>query len=60
MEDGWIEWRGGECPLPNGASHEVRLRCGRVVKDDEPETWLWFHSGNHDDIVAYRIINSKE
>jgi hypothetical protein len=54
----WIEWAGGECPLPKGAAHEVRLRNGTIEWDDEPETWRWRHRNNSTDIIAYRVVQS--
>ena len=64
--DGWIPWAGGECPLPSGAEHFVRLRCGNEYgPDDDPEGWRWDHRDNAgdnagdsegDDIIAYRIV----
>jgi hypothetical protein len=54
-EDPWIEWSGGECPLPKGALHEVRLRNGMVRRDGDPEGWRWGHLDCDTDIIAYRI-----
>lgn len=54
-KDGWIEWKGGECPVPEGVRVEVvfrdfygDMRC--------PETFRWGHKGDGSDIIAYRII----
>src|SRR5690554_4658177 len=48
--DGWIEWNGGECPLPDGVPHEVQIR------DSRPQTWRWDNGDSDGDIIAYRPI----
>lgn len=59
--DGWIEWRGGECPLPDGAIHDVKFRDGVKVDEHEPpESWYWHHKGENSDIIAYRPILDDE
>jgi hypothetical protein len=50
----WIEWDGGECPIPCGVTHQVKHRDGEVVEDVEPDTWEWGHLGMDGDIIAYR------
>lgn len=50
----WIEWNGGECPLPDGTIHEVEYRDGEKCKDDLPETSYWGIDGDDCDIIAYR------
>lgn len=57
LEDGWIKWEGGDCPLPNGVDHEVRFRNGDVTYDDRPETWNWQHDSSLYDIIAYRLVS---
>lgn len=47
----WIEWNGGECPLPDGTVHQVRFRNGSADEGRQPETWHW----NHDDCISYII-----
>lgn len=54
--DGWIEWRGGECPLPAGTIHEVKFRSGEVVQCDNPTTWAWGAGNNGCHISAYRVV----
>jgi len=54
-DDGWVEWRGGECPIANDTDTWVRLR-----DDSESEMCLaggfqWAHLGDDTDIVAYKI-----
>ena len=59
QETGWIEWQGGECPVPQWVRTERRLRGGYSSR-------LHANGGHWDrgsversgDIVAYRIIPS--
>lgn len=50
----WIEWKGGECPVPSRTPVEVRFRSGGVFKD-AASGWRWDHTGQGGDLVAYRI-----
>jgi hypothetical protein len=59
--DDWIEWKGGECPVPGKTMVEVRFRAGD--QETKPAaTWAlcWNHDGWDEDIVAYRTIRSDE
>ncbi len=56
--DGWIEWCGGKCPLADDTKHEVRFRDGSTAIDPWPQTWIWSHKGDNDDIIAYRVVPS--
>ena len=54
---GWIPWRGGECPVPEGVACWVRLRDGLADICHTPERLFWgrgIDEDNEDDIVAYR------
>lgn len=55
LNDGWIEWAGGECPVPSAKSVEVEFVNGTKGKDF-PKWWVWYHNGEDDDIIAYRVI----
>lgn len=71
-EGEWIEWGGGECPVPKGTLVDVRLRDGSAElsayawgqKDDVPREFkasyagwaFWLNEGDVSDIIAYRII----
>jgi hypothetical protein len=58
--DGWITWGGGECPLEDGAPHQVRFMEGSVSPvERSPFDWDWSHTGYDSDIVAYRVINAQ-
>lgn len=55
--DGSIEWRGGECPVENGALVEFELRDGD--KATALSTVLdWTHENRSDDIIAYRVVEN--
>ncbi|WP_314412102.1 hypothetical protein [Pantoea septica] len=57
--DDWVEWKGGECPVADGlAVTEVKFRSGDVVKAFA-DTWWWGHSGDEDDIIAYRVVEQE-
>ncbi|MDV4166215.1 hypothetical protein R1538_34765 [Rhizobium leguminosarum] len=64
----WIEWAGGECPVPLTALVDVRYADGHeeffveaelLARDchGEPDDW-WKHEGHPtENIIAYRVIN---
>lgn len=54
-DDGWIEWKGGECPVARDVEVDVEFRNG-VRRQGPAGGWFW----NHDragllDIVRYRL-----
>lgn len=53
----WIEWEGGECPVPGDTLVEVRTRTGRVGRDAAKAFW-WDHWDETSDIVAYRVASA--
>lgn len=64
----WIEWTGGECPVPEDTHIEARMR-GTFIKDGRPvhrgfktsqptEFHHWLDTGQESDIIAYRIITA--
>ena len=61
-DDGWIEWHGGECPVPAGALVYVRFRNGVVggLSGERVREYGWDHEGAVYDIVAYRISKPAE
>lgn len=57
--DGWIEWRGGECPVADFLKVEYQLRGG--AKGSESAKILeWQHEGGRHDIIAYRLRKPQE
>ncbi len=53
-DDGWIEWKGGECPVERGDVIDVRYRDGMALSGNGAG-WDWQSRGEHE-IVAYRIV----
>lgn len=56
----WIDWLGGEMPVPPGTTVEVKYRDGGSGFDkagrDGGLAESWSHDGNGADIVAYRVV----
>lgn len=59
MADNWIEWNGGECPVPADALVEVKLRDTKIQGPwrGHADAWVWGHTDEDDDIVAYRVVS---
>ena len=60
-DDGWIEWRGGECPIPDRTPVEVKFRNGKTNPNHNAEAWGWQSCPElpmDHDIVAYRIVRN--
>lgn len=59
-EPEWIDWHGGECPVPAGTWVEVRLRAG-VTDIDAADNYSWWQTGGaapwH--VIAYRILGEQ-
>lgn len=51
--DGWVPWTGE--PVPPDTLVEYRLRDGRQATNTA-DALFWQHDGNHDDIIAYRVL----
>jgi len=56
----WIEWTGGECPVPHVDRIDVKLRNGFEILDADRKGWDWneghsFESDSGFAIVAYRV-----
>ena len=58
----WIEWAGGECPVPSHSMIEVRCRNGTESLQDTAENFdfHWHHLPHGLDIIAYRMVKEKE
>jgi len=53
----WVEWAGGKQPV--GDMQEVEFQRRDGVTDTANAGWFdWGHNGDHDDVVAYRIVRS--
>lgn len=66
-ESDWIEWGGGECPVPKGTPVMIRLRDGKeygpfpalhlnTELDVDAAGAFWRNDGYMVDIIAYRIV----
>ena len=55
--DGWIEWRGGKCPVDSDAIVEVKYRKPNPYQynNDRAGDFTWSHDGFDGDIIAYRV-----
>lgn len=68
--DGWIEWGGGECPVPRGTLVDVRYRDGRqlnalsandgTLNPRDASFVFWRNGGSEKDIIAYRLHKTNE
>lgn len=70
--EGWIEWGGGECPVPRGTLVDVKYLCGDVnrhIKAGELDSSgsidtafavRWSKLGAEYDIIAYRLHQPEE
>lgn len=58
LGDGWIQWNGGECPVPARTRVDIRFRRGGNESNRIAEALEWEHGklGWWWDIVAYRIV----
>lgn len=54
----WIEWNGGEMPVPSGTKIEVRHSDGDefITQAGGRGAARWRHIGTEEDIVAYKIL----
>lgn len=65
MEDGWVEWGGGDtCPIPRGALFHFRMADGEVAGPVEATALDWRHvrsTGGLEPwcIIAYRIVRQN-
>lgn len=53
---GWIQWEGGECPVPDGTAVEVEWRDGGThICDSKYLYWHWDEDSPETDILRYRV-----
>ncbi len=59
IEGEWIEWNGGECPVPPNQLVDIRFggRWADRLRQD-PLNWVWEHNAAPLDIIAYRVVSS--
>ena len=71
--DGWIEWKGGECPVDVGTIVDVKhrdgdigIRCHAGMSSSEPDgeghatAEDWSHLDEGGDIIAYRLHKPEQ
>lgn len=52
----WIEWKGGDCPVPVGTLVQVKFLDGDTDEQLSGDLrWDWLHDGSAGDIIAYRL-----
>jgi hypothetical protein len=56
--DGWIEWKGGKCPVGPDVTVEIKTdNDARVYSRPAGKLrWAWVHGGSVDDIIKYRVV----
>jgi hypothetical protein len=56
-KDGFIPWLGNSTP-PVGVDVRVivRFRDGRAMPEMRAGSWIWRHTNEDDDIVAYKVV----
>ena len=55
----WIEWHGGECPVPPETIVEVKFRNGTIEPIHAASEYSWIHIAGGGDIVEYRIVTEQ-
>lgn len=53
--DGWIEWKGGECPVNQLQKVDVKLKCGELHMA-AAYRFEWDCRDSDTDIIAYRVV----
>lgn len=54
--DGWIEWGGGECPVPCGTMVDVKHRCGAVSENQQ----AWPKRHKESDVMVNPLSNAGQ
>ena len=55
----WIEWHGGDCPVPFDTLVEVALHSGLLPGPRSAARYAWNHLGTRTDIIAYRTVTEQ-
>ncbi len=56
LDGGWIEWKGGECPVRYRTVVAIKFRAGVSIDETPADGWVWEHDGEGGDIVAYKVL----
>lgn len=54
--EGWIEWGGGECPVPCGTIVDVKHRCGAVSENQQ----AWPKRHKESDVMVNPLSNAGQ
>lgn len=57
---GWIEWKGGKCPVARNTRVIVKLANGRIATEAPAFFRIWEHANDDLDIVAYCIAAAQK
>lgn len=61
MNDGWIEWNGGECPIKSEKTRGMIKKIDGEADGPNPlQLYRWDIMGGDYDIIAYRITENHE
>ena len=52
-DDGWIEWKGGECPVDGESIVDVEFNSGNIVSG-VAKGLSWRHEWKYSNVIAYR------
>lgn len=58
----WIEWCGGEQPVPDSTPVDVKLEGGAVYSEGRgltADVWEWKHDDEGGNIIAYRVSTAR-
>ena len=55
----WIEWHGGDCPVPFDTVVEVALHSEFLLGPRSAARYAWNHLGTRTDIIAYRTVTKQ-
>ena len=55
----WIDWSGGECPVPPETIVKVELRCGGSELSGLAREYYWNHYDDDGDIVSYCTVTEQ-
>lgn len=61
--DGWIEWKGGECPVDGGAMVVCKVRTGKLWRNGKAiaaGVLRWSDTDSTTDIIAYCLHNPEQ
>ena len=60
VPDGWIEWKGGECPVDKGDRIDVKFESG-LERVNVHAAWNWRHNNQGQyNIIAYRLHKPEQ